>query len=77
MDDTSSTNDNHNSAPMDAKALNRYSRQNAALGADTTAKLSKMKVLIFGMRGIGVETAKNLTLQGAGSITVSCQHINI
>jgi len=40
------------------------------LGADTTAKLTKMKVLIYGLRGVGIETAKNLTLQGAGSISV-------
>lgn len=30
-----------------------------------------MKVLIFGVRGIGIETAKNLALQGVGAITVS------
>lgn len=96
---------------LDAKALNKFSRQNAALGkfllsfhhcmlyvthlptyvsisnaicnlmfldlcslhligADTTAKLRKMSVLIVGMRGIGVETAKNLALQGLGGLTV-------
>ena len=55
---------------LDAKALNRFSRQNAALGADTTAKLIKMRVLICGMRGVGIETAKNLALQGVGAITV-------
>ena len=40
-------------------------------GAETTAKLTKMKVLIYGLRGVGVETCKNLALQGAGAITVS------
>lgn len=30
-----------------------------------------MKVLIYGLRGIGVETCKNLALQGVGAITVS------
>lgn len=29
-----------------------------------------MKVLVVGMRGVGIETAKNLALQGAGAITV-------
>jgi ubiquitin-activating enzyme E1 len=29
-----------------------------------------MKVLLYGMRGIGMETAKNLTLQGAGALTI-------
>ena len=55
---------------MDLTALNKFSRQNAAFGAETTAKLIKMKVIIFGLRGIGAETAKNLALQGAGSITL-------
>ncbi len=32
-----------------------------------------MKVLIVGMRGIGIETAKNLMLQGVGAITVNEQ----
>jgi molybdopterin/thiamine biosynthesis adenylyltransferase len=35
-----------------------------------------MKVLIVGMRGVGIETAKNLALQGVGAITVgnsSCE----
>lgn len=41
-----------------------------SLGAETTAKLIKMKILIVGLRGIGIETAKNLALQGAGAITV-------
>ncbi len=41
------------------------------VGAETTAKLIKMKVLIYGLRGVGVETAKNLALQGVGAITVS------
>ena len=40
------------------------------LGAETTAKLTKMKVLVYGLRGIGVETCKNLALQGVGAITV-------
>lgn len=57
-------------AQMDSSAMNRFSRQNAALGAETTAKLIKMRVIIVGMRGVGVETAKNLSLQGAGGITL-------
>ncbi|KAJ1422617.1 hypothetical protein B484DRAFT_452286, partial [Ochromonadaceae sp. CCMP2298] len=57
-------------AAMDIKALNLFSRQNAALGAETTARLTKMKVLIYGLRGAGVETCKNLALQGVGAITL-------
>ena len=55
---------------MDITTLNKYSRQNATFGAETTAKLIKMKVIIFGLRGIGAETAKNLALQGVGSMTL-------
>ena len=39
-------------------------------GAETTAKLIKMRVLIVGCRGTGIEIAKNLALQGAGGITL-------
>lgn len=58
------------SISLDKKALNKFSRQNAALGAETTAKLIKMKVAVFGLRGVGIETCKNLTLQGVGGITL-------
>ena len=50
--------------------LYKFSRQNATFGAETTAKLIKMKVIIFGLRGVGAETAKNLALQGVGAITL-------
>jgi ubiquitin-activating enzyme E1 len=33
-------------------------------------KLVKMKVLIVGLRGLGVETAKNLILAGPNSVTL-------
>jgi len=33
-------------------------------------KLIKMKVLIVGVRGLGVETAKNLILAGPQSVTL-------
>ena len=49
---------------------NLYNRTILIIGAETTAKLIKMKILIVGLRGIGIETAKNLALQGAGAITV-------
>ena len=35
---------------------------------ETMGKLIKMKVLIVGMRGLGVETAKNLILAGPASV---------
>jgi ubiquitin-activating enzyme E1 len=40
------------------------------MGAETTAKLIKMRILLVGLRGVGIETAKNLALQGAGAITI-------
>ena len=35
-----------------------------------------MKVLVYGLRGVGVETCKNLALQGAGAITVKIKLIS-
>lgn len=55
---------------LDKTQLDKFSRQNAALGAETTAKLIKMKVVIYGLRAIGIETAKNLALQGVGALTL-------
>lgn len=43
---------------------NLYSRQIGTFGMETMGKLIKMKVLLVGMRGLGVETAKNLILAG-------------
>lgn len=33
-------------------------------------KLTQMRVLVVGMRGVGVETAKNLTLAGPKQVTI-------
>ena len=49
---------------------NLYSRQIGTFGLETMGKLIKMKVLIVGMRGLGVEIAKNLTLAGPKSVTI-------
>lgn len=48
----------------------RIDRQKAAFGADTLAKLKDINVLIVGLRGTGVETAKNLILSNVGGVTV-------
>ena len=37
---------------------------------ETMSKLVQMKVLIVGLRGLGVETAKNLVLAGPQSVTL-------
>ena len=43
---------------------NLYSRQIGTFGMETMGKLIKMKILIVGLRGLGVETAKNIILAG-------------
>jgi ubiquitin-activating enzyme E1 len=49
---------------------NLYSRQIGTFGMETMGKLIKMKVLIVGARGLGVEAAKNLILAGPQSVTL-------
>jgi ubiquitin-activating enzyme E1 len=49
---------------------NLYSRQIGTFGLETMGKLVKMNVLIVGMRGLGVEIAKNLCLAGPKSVTL-------
>mmetsp|Transcript_10660 Transcript_10660/g.20981 ORF Transcript_10660/g.20981 Transcript_10660/m.20981 type:complete len:1144 (+) Transcript_10660:286-3717(+) len=59
----------------DAYAMDRYSRQIGAYGVEAMAKLIKMKVLIVGLRGVGIEIAKNLILAGPGAVTVADANI--
>ena len=49
---------------------NLYSRQIGTFGLETMGKLIKLKVLIVGMRGLGVESAKNLILAGPASVAL-------
>ena len=49
---------------------NLYSRQIGAFGMKAMGRLIKMRVLIVGMRGLGVETAKNLILAGPASVHI-------
>jgi len=49
---------------------NLYSRQIGTFGIETMGKLIKMNVLIVGMRGLGVEIAKNLILAGPKSVHI-------
>lgn len=49
---------------------NLYSRQIGTFGMETMGKLIQMDVLLIGMRGLGVETAKNLILAGPRSVTL-------
>ena len=47
-----------------------YSRSIFTYGLDTIQKLSTMKILIIGMRGLGVETAKNIILSGPEEVDI-------
>lgn len=49
---------------------NLYSRQIGTFGMETMTKLIKMRVLILGMNGLGIETAKNLILAGPKLVTI-------
>ena len=55
----------------DAKVdTNLYSRQIGTFGMETMGKLIKMKILIVGMRGLGVETAKDTILAGPNEVQI-------
>jgi ubiquitin-activating enzyme E1 len=49
---------------------NLYSRQIGAFGLETMHKLVKMKVLVLGVSGVGLELCKNLILAGPESVTI-------
>lgn len=49
---------------------NLYSRQIGTFGLETMGKLIKMNVCIIGLRGTGVEVAKNLILAGPKSVYI-------
>jgi ubiquitin-activating enzyme E1 len=53
-----------------ADLMNLYSRQIGAFGIELMGKLMNMKVLIVGVKGIGVETAKNLILAGPKAVHI-------
>jgi hypothetical protein len=48
----------------------RIDRQKAAFGHDTIARLKDLNVLIVGVGGVGVETAKNLILSNVGGVVL-------
>ena len=49
---------------------NLYLNQIKAFGMETMYKLIKMKILIVGMRGLGVEIAKNIILVGPHEVQI-------
>lgn len=52
---------------LSAEEQTLYNRQLYAIGAEAQGKISKGKVLIVGLKGLGVEVAKNVILAGIGS----------
>ncbi len=49
---------------------NLYSRQIRTFGIGTMLKLKNLKVLIVGMRGLGIEIAKNIILSGVKEVKI-------
>ena len=47
-----------------------YSRQIAALGLGTMNKICKLKVLVYGLRGLGLEISKNIILVGPEKVSL-------
>ena len=47
-----------------------YSRQIGAFGIEMMLKITQLNIFISGLRGVGIETAKNLILAGPNSITL-------
>ncbi|KAJ1610194.1 ubiquitin-activating enzyme E1 (UBA) [Cryptosporidium canis] len=59
-----------NTYKRDEIDTNLYSRQIGTLGLEAMGKLIKMRVLIVGLRGLGIEIAKNIVLAGPKSVTL-------
>ena len=49
---------------------NLYSRQLGVYGLETMKDIIKLNILIFGMRGLGVEASKNIILAGPKKVTI-------
>ena len=47
-----------------------YSRQIIFLGMETMEKISQLKILIIGLRGLGVEIAKNIIVSGPNKVSI-------
>ncbi|CAI2375203.1 unnamed protein product [Moneuplotes crassus] len=55
---------------MDKKQKLRYSRQIKTYGRDMQQRLMQMKFFIYGARGLGVEAAKHLILNGVDAVHI-------
>jgi len=56
---------------------NLYSRQIFTYGKETMDKIVNMKILIIGLKGLGIETAKNIILAGPKEVSISDKNICI
>ena len=55
---------------MDKIDTNLYSRQISTYGMDIMIKINNIKVIILGLRGLGVEISKNIILTGVNEISI-------
>jgi ubiquitin-activating enzyme E1 len=60
---------------MDSIDTNLYSRQIYTYGLDIIEKIINLKILIIGLRGLGIEIAKNLILAGPKEVSISDKKI--
>ena len=60
---------------MDKIYSNLYSRQIFTYGVDTMDKIINLKILIIGLRGLGIEIAKNLILAGPNEVSILDKNI--
>ena len=54
---------------------NLYSRQIFTYGVDMMDKIINLRILIIGLRGLGIETAKNIILAGPKEVSISDKNI--
>ena len=48
-----------------------YIKEIYAVGLETMKKIKNLKIFLHGLRGIGIEIAKNLILSGPSSLTIT------
>jgi ubiquitin-activating enzyme E1 len=53
-----------------------YSRQVGLYGLETMKKIMKLIILIYGMRDLGIEIAKNIILSGPNRIIIFAPNIS-
>ena len=60
---------------MDKLDTDLYSRQIFTYGIDIMKKIINLKILLIGLRGLGIEIAKNLVLSGPKLLSISDKNI--